>query len=288
MPIHFLWEIYELADRHLAPGFSIRQGKQLNTDDYGTVGLSWKTCWQASEIFNRLQRYMILVTSQGAVKVQEKKGITVLELHRKADRRGVEMGNETSFVMLTNILYEVTGVSIFPIKVCFQHSGNKGKLFEDYFKCPVHYNSSDNSLYFMSADLETKTVKADHSIYHFLLEKMAEESENIQTIENKLISNVENLIRDALPSGIPSLIETGTHLGMSARTLKRRLSAQGFTFRDLMQKVQQEIAIELLDRSDCPVAEIAFQTGFSEQSAFNRAFKRWTGRSPLEFRKSAS
>lgn len=285
IPIRYLLEIYELSDQRLEKGFSIRQGKQLDTSDYGTVGLSWKTCWQASEILIRLERYMILLTSQGSIRIENKGSITILHLQRKPDRRGVEMANETSFVMLREVLHEVTGEAIFPIKVCFEHDSRDGGLFENYFQCPVHFNSAGNSLHFMSADLEIKTTKADKNIYQFLLERMEEESEGIQQNQNKLVQNIQNLIRDALPSGIPNLIETGAHMGMSARTLKRRLSEEGMTFRDLTQKMQQEIAVDLLEKSDCSIAEIAFQTGFSEQSAFNRAFKRWTGKSPAEFRK---
>jgi AraC-like DNA-binding protein len=74
---------------------------------------------------------------------------------------------------------------------------------------------------------------------------------------------------------------------MSARTLKRRLSEKGLTFRDYVQKIQREVAVDLLTNSTQSMVEIAFQTGFSEQSAFNRAFKRWTGQSPVEYRKSA-
>ncbi|WP_100627976.1 helix-turn-helix domain-containing protein [Algoriphagus formosus] len=73
---------------------------------------------------------------------------------------------------------------------------------------------------------------------------------------------------------------------MSTRTLKRRLAEKELTFRNQVQLIQQKSAQDLLTNSSLSVAEIAFQTGFSEQSAFNRAFKRWTKLSPLEYRKS--
>ncbi|WP_149304727.1 helix-turn-helix transcriptional regulator [Pareuzebyella sediminis] len=69
------------------------------------------------------------------------------------------------------------------------------------------------------------------------------------------------------------------------RTLTRRLSQNGLTFRDLVKRIQEEVSKDLLKNSARSVAEIAFETGFSEQSAFSRAFKNWTNQSPLEFRK---
>jgi len=94
------------------------------------------------------------------------------------------------------------------------------------------------------------------------------------------------LIADALPSGIPGIVKIGEKLGMSNRTLTRRLHENRVTFRDLIQRTQERIAKNLLNNTDRSMAEIAFETGFSEQSAFNRAFKRWTGQSPVEYKKS--
>jgi AraC-like DNA-binding protein len=73
-------------------------------------------------------------------------------------------------------------------------------------------------------------------------------------------------------------------MGMSNRTLARRLADNGVSFRDLIKKTQERIATNLLRNSSRSIAEIAFETGFSEQSAFNRAFKRWTDQTPVDFR----
>jgi AraC-like DNA-binding protein len=73
-------------------------------------------------------------------------------------------------------------------------------------------------------------------------------------------------------------------MGMSNRTLARRLAENGVTFRDLIQKTQEGVARDLLLNSGSSISEIAFETGFSEQSTFSRAFKRWTGLSPIHFR----
>ena len=75
---------------------------------------------------------------------------------------------------------------------------------------------------------------------------------------------------------------------MSNRTLTRRLSEIGVSYRDLIQKTQETVSKKLLKTTSRSISEIAFETGFSEQSAFNRAFKRWTGTAPVEFRKNQS
>ena len=102
------------------------------------------------------------------------------------------------------------------------------------------------------------------------------------------MNDAQKLIKEALPSGIPFAADIGRHLGMSTRTLSRRLSEKGTNYRQLVQNTQQMISTDLLKNSTETVSEIAFQAGFSEQSAFNRAFKCWTGQSPLEYRNSVS
>jgi len=97
---------------------------------------------------------------------------------------------------------------------------------------------------------------------------------------------VEVLIKDALPTGIPSIHYISNLTAMSNRTLTRRLSEAGVTYRDLVKKTQEKVAKEMLRNNMESIGEIAFLTGFSEQSAFNRAFKKWTDLTPSEFRKN--
>lgn len=104
------------------------------------------------------------------------------------------------------------------------------------------------------------------------------------------IAGVLDALEFALTQGQganPLLIErTARRLGMSSRTLQRRLRASGTSFSDLLQRKREFCAIDMLCEGRRPLAEIADALGFSEHSAFTRAFKRWTGTSPASFRKS--
>jgi AraC-like DNA-binding protein len=132
--------------------------------------------------------------------------------------------------------------------------------------------------------LARRTIRADESINKFLVERIEEETKGIEVSPSKVARDVEKLIKDALPSGIPSIGQIGEHMGMSSRTLTRRLSESGVAFRQLVKNSQIVVSKQLLQHSTRSIGEIAFETGFSEQSAFNRAFKRWTGQSPMDFR----
>jgi AraC-like DNA-binding protein len=289
VPAEQFFGLHEYLDDTLGPGFAARVGQAMKIDDYGVLGLSWRTCSWAGEIFDRSERYFRLLSDTYLFKVERGPERSQIYLYREPLRRGIGLSNEATFSAAVVVLRAMTETGISPVSVSFQHG--PPMVLDSHraaFKCPVLFNQPYNILTYRTEDLETRTAKADASINAFLMERVAEETDGLELHAHKIVADVEYLIQYALPSGIPSISDLGKHMGMSARTLTRRLSEHGFTFRDLVQKNQQRIATELLRQSDSSVAEVAFQTGFSEQSAFNRAFKRWTGVSPLEYRKSGS
>ncbi|MEL0028981.1 MAG: helix-turn-helix transcriptional regulator, partial [Perlucidibaca sp.] len=101
-----------------------------------------------------------------------------------------------------------------------------------------------------------------------------------------LIQRVRQEILQTLPSGEPKLEQVADRLLVSQRSLQRHLEAQGISFRDLLDGIRQQSAINQLLRTDHSLKEIAFLLGFSNQSNFSNAFKRWTGASPGEYRAS--
>ena len=87
-----------------------------------------------------------------------------------------------------------------------------------------------------------------------------------------------------LSKGAPTLKEIAPRLRMSSRTLHRRLEEERTSYRDILNEVRRELATRHLQERHLAIGEIAFMLGFSEPSAFHRAFKRWTGRAPLDYR----
>ena len=286
VPADYFFELHELVDQAIGPGFAVRVGQQMKIEDYGVLGLSWKTCSWAGEIFDRCERYFKLLSDTYLFKVEKTEDISRIYLYRDAHRRGLELSNEATFSATVVVLRAMTETDISPVSVAFKH-GPPTELdnYQEAFRCPILFNQSDNFIAYKTEDLELRTAKADDSINRFLVERVEEETKGIQISPNKIVADVERLIKDALPSGIPGIKELSSTMGLSNRTLTRRLSENGVTYRDLIKKTQLELSVHLLENTSNSVGEIAFQTGFSEQSAFNRAFRRWTGESPREFRK---
>ena len=285
VPADHFFELHEVTDQTLGPGFSVRVGQQMKMDDYGVLGLSWKTCSKAGEIFERCERYFHLLSNTYVFKVEKEGEVSKVHLFRDAYRRGVGLSNEATFSATVVVLQAMTETDMAPVGVSFKHGAPENlESYHEAFKCPILFDQPHNYIAYKTAGLETRTSKADISINKFLVERVEEETRGIEISSSRIASDVEDIVKDALPSGIPSITQVGEHRGMSSRTLTRRLSEGGITFRDLVRQTQEKIAKGLLSNTSDTVSEIAFQTGFSEQSAFSRAFKRWTGQSPLEYR----
>ncbi|MEM9921026.1 MAG: AraC family transcriptional regulator ligand-binding domain-containing protein [Bacteroidota bacterium] len=278
---------HELLDDRLGPGFGVRVGQQMKIDDYGVLGLSWRTCSRVGEIFERSERYFKLLSNTFVWQVIEDKYLSRVILNREAHRRGMELSTEASLSATVVVLQAMSEKDIAPVQVSFKHGKPKDlSSFDAAFQCPVLFNQPQYAISYKTVDLNIKTAKADASINSYLLQQIDEKTKGIKIPGNKLVRDVELLIKDALPTGIPSIHHIGSLTAMSNRTLTRRLSEAGVTYRDLVKKTQERIAKEMLRQNTQTVGEIAFLTGFSEQSAFNRAFKKWTNLTPSEFRKN--
>jgi AraC-like DNA-binding protein len=286
IPADEFYALHELLDDKLGPGFSVRVGQKMVIDDYGVLGLSWRTCSRVGEIFERSTRYFKLLSNTFFWRIVEVGGISRVYLDRDLYRPGLGLSTEASLAATVVVLKQTSEKDIHPVEISLKHSPPEDmKSHNDAFNCNLLFNQDDYYIAYHTADLNLRTARADELINSYLLSRVDEETNNITISSSKIIPEIEELLRRALPSGIPSMDYLCEHLSMSRRTLTRRLKDNGVTFRDLIKKTQEDIAKEYLKKPEYSIGFIAFETGFSEQSAFNRAFKRWTGKSPLDYRK---
>lgn len=159
--------------------------------------------------------------------------------------------------------------------------------YEEFFGGPVRFNADQNRCYFSSQTLDAPVQGADPKVVPYL-EKLA--FKEFQQFGHRpgLTRDFEKLVRTRLEEGflndaygLPDLAQA---LTMSERTLQRRLKEEGLSYRTLVDEVRETLALELLRCPDHTLQGIAHKLGYNHLASFNRAFKRWTGRSPGEFR----
>ena len=174
---------------------------------------------------------------------------------------------------------------IAPLDARFAHSA-PARLDEHrrFFVCPLLFEQPVMGLLMARADLDRPMRGADLALTA-LLGRQLEKLLSSVPAGPSVCARVRLLVRDDLPSGSTSVDRVARQLAMSARTLSRRLEAEGTSFRDVLDSVRLELAVGYLREPAVELAEVAFLLGYSESSAFHRWFKRRTGRTPLELRR---
>jgi AraC-like DNA-binding protein len=171
-----------------------------------------------------------------------------------------------------------------PLAIYFKHAAPESiTAHERFFGCPVHFDSDKDALLVSSVTLVAPNQLGDATIAEFFdthLEQVISKLDNDSGLEKQ----VRIQIFQQLSEGVPVISDIAGRLGMSGRTLQRRLSEKGQSFQALVDELRRQLAERLLRQTDYSLMDVAFLTGFFEQSAFNRAFKRWAGQTPRSFR----
>ncbi len=124
---------------------------------------------------------------------------------------------------------------------------------------------------------------ADSDLLRILV-RCCEQILESRPVGDELPHQVQHLVAKHLPSGGPGVEAVAEELGMSVRTLSRRLRERGLSYRRMVDDLRRRLTLEYLKDTDLRVSEIAYLVGYSEVSAFTHAFRRWTGLSPSAFR----
>ena len=148
---------------------------------------------------------------------------------------------------------------------------------------PVEFEQPDSRLTLSAALLDKRITQNEQSLRHFLRHPvliMLTQS----YAQNSWTAMVKNKVRHKLEE-MPELNEVAADLDVHPQTLRRRLSAEGTNFKEIKNQLRRDTALHFLGKQGLSIEEIAYRAGFSESSAFIRAFKGWTGVTPYSYRK---
>ncbi|WP_425041449.1 AraC family transcriptional regulator [Primorskyibacter sp. S187A] len=265
----------------------LRVGEAMRTDEYGALGLAWKAAPNLLGSFSRVARYWRLWTSVTQYELQKTDRGMLFVQHRKGFRRlGLRISVEATMASGVSLGRQVSSRPFSPIEVYFKHAAPKTlEHHEAYFGCPVHFAADRDAMLLSHHSLSQPNILGDEGITSFLVSHLEQEIQQIDDTPD-LPAQTKGEIARALSEGLPKMADIARKLGLSARSFHRRLAEHGLSFQTLTEETRREIATAMLQDERYALSEIAFLTGYSEQSAFNRAFKRWMGMTPAAYRKS--
>lgn len=189
-----------------------------------------------------------------------------------------------SFLFLLELGRRGTGRRLAPAEI--QITGARTAELEDYFGCPIRDRAESNQICFASEDLQLRFPGHSPEFLELVTPALAAAFQPFEA-ESSLTDQVKAIIKRVLASGSPNLEAIARHLGLSERTLQRRITAESSSFRELLQQARQELSRQLLADPDLAVAEIACLLGYQDETSFYRAFRESEGMSPREWRVGA-
>jgi AraC-like DNA-binding protein len=263
----------------------LRVGATMKIDEYGAFGLAWKSAPNLRGSFVRSARYGHVLGNAETYSLEQCNEGWFFSLDKAGNAgTGMLLSNEASMSSVMTICQEVATQPFQQLGVYFKHSPRGDPAaYERHFNCPVHFNSGRDALLVSEASLDVPNRLGDEKIAQFFDQHLEAELA-IHAKPESLDKRVRLAIAKMLSEGVPTLSTVAGSLGMSARTLQRRLSDQDKSFQHLVDQARRELAQQLLRETNYSLAEIAFLTGFAEQSGFTRAFKRWSGDTPRSYR----
>jgi AraC-like DNA-binding protein len=195
---------------------------------------------------------------------------------------GHRLCNEVVLTRYVGGLRSVVGDAGLPVRVWMRHCPGAGKrALEDFFGCRLECGAADDGFAFDREALEAIPPQANRDLWLFVRAQAEAEVKRIgprstaDVVRSELVSALSR--GDAAP---PTSSALARAIGLSERSLRRKLALSGTSFQKLLDEVRREHAEQLLEHGERSITEVAFASGYSDISAFDHAYRRWFGRSP--------
>jgi AraC-like DNA-binding protein len=160
------------------------------------------------------------------------------------------------------------------------------EAYRQYFSCPVSFGGGMNEIVFHRDTLAAPMARSDATVSEAYEQHARRLLERLPAVEG-VAGRVRRIVIEQLRGGEVTMELMAGRMAMSVPTLRRRLDQEGTTFSDIVDEIRKELAERYLREPTMAVSEVAFLLGFSSESAFHRAFRRWTGIAPSEYRARA-
>ena len=259
----------------------IRIGQTIDLREMGLLYYVMASSHTVGDALQRVARYSTIQNEGVHIRYHAGKVVTVtfdyFGVSRRLDRHQIEC-----FITgLVRMCRRLTGLALVPSQVRLMHHRSRmPSEFAPLFGTHVAFTCEADEVVYAGSVARTSCVNADPYLNALLVkycdEAMAQRRKKAATWQMK----VENAIVPLLPHGQARIGTIAAELGVSRRTLARRLAAEGLAFRKVLDDLRFDLTKRYLREEDLPISEIAWLLGYRETSALSHAFKRWTGRTP--------
>jgi len=278
-----------IEEQPLDRAFGLHLAKFIHPTTFYSLGVAAYCSATLGEYIDKMVRYYSVVTTNDAMSLERQlvsPGECCLSWKTHNPEPFPPVREDGIAAIFVTILRIATQNSFAPRRVMLSRPepAARAQDYAAFFGCEVQFDSASTSLVFDQSLLAQPLMSADPELaasYERLTEQYIEQLEKAD-----FPARVRNELIRLLPTGVSGKDAVAKVLCVSTRTLYNRLEEAGTTFREVLDDTRRLLAEEYLVKG-LPVNEIAYLTGFSDTANFSRAFKKWTGHSPVSFREAA-
>ena len=281
-----LWQEFVHYSGDPCIGLALVEFAQPST--FGVLGYAANSSLNIGEALTRMARYIKLLHGDAVVNFEVENQIARVT-HTLADPLIPSPVAFNQWVIANIVLFirRATRTNWVPLQVGFEHEQPEDiSGYHSFFQAPITFEQSANELILDVGMLDLPCQNADSGLCA-VLDHYAEDMLTKLPKSEGFLDNVRRLMSQELRGGDLSLTAIAKITGYAPRTLQRKLQQSGTSYYKLLDEMRRELSFYYLREEKIAVSEVAFLLGFSETSAFYRAFRRWTGVPPGEFRRRA-
>lgn len=263
----------------------LRIGSTVKARRLGLVGYAMLYSCDLSNALQRFARYIHIVSEAVQFEIAEDCDRTTLRFSAHPALVALRHPVEAQIAAVLAISREITQSDVLPIAIQLPFPlPNDQNKYREIYRCPVNFNQQHAAIVLATSQMHLPIRSADPTLGKFLDQLAQRTLDSLDATNGDFMDTVRSALWSELPGGRTNLSRVASELGMSSRTLQRRLNELGTSYSVLLEELRREVAGDLLAEKQLGVADIAFLLGYSEPSALRRAFRRWHGVSPRELR----
>lgn len=267
------------------PAYGLKLGASHDVRDNGLLGFIALNSPTLRDALVNVQRYLA-VTNEGTDAVLQSAGPVSALRFRDADPalRGLRHNSERVAAQFVKGAREMTQAKATPVRVEFIHVRPNERIdYEGILGCPVRFQAEWDAIVYSEETLRLPVIGADNRLLA-TLEGACRKIIGPRPAKNDIVHAVREYVVHRLAKGTAPFEDVARHFRMSSKTLERRLRDRDTSYRDLVDAVRCDLAKHYLTDTDMRLPQIAYLLGYSEPGPLVRAFRRWTTRTPMEYR----
>lgn len=279
--IHSLWEEVIIASND--PAIAIRAAEYLHPSHLGALGYAWLNSRSLKTALERLSRYIILIAEHRKILLTQDGDDVCIEIQIEPSATLIPRRMEINMASLMTMCRWNFGPLLRPRYLYFQQEISKSKdELELFFNCPISFNQPINAISLNCSDVNLPLLSGNSQQSHLHDEFIKAYLDRFEAPD--FLSRVKKEIGTYISDGAVPIGLVASCMHVSVRTLQRRLGEHGVNFKHLVDTTRREVVEKLMLNKASSLTEICFTTGYSTQSGFTSAVRRWTGMTPTEYR----